>query len=308
MKPWEEIYFTMRKHFKLPTIKGRKREIALDALFLTVGCSIYSASVATFTAPYKMAPGGITGISTLLHYMFGTPIGIMIFVLNIPLFVLGFRFIGGSFLIKSVICTAITSVGVDFFWFLPKYGDGKGSMLLAALYGGVLSGIGLALVFMRGATTGGTDIASRLLKLKWPYIPMGRMMMIIDTFIILLSTIVFNSIDSGLYALINLFVSSKTIDIILYGSDTGKMILVISDKNEEIAKTITSEINRGVTMLSGRGFYTSTERDVLMCAVRRQQTSKVRSIVREADPTAFIIMCEASDVIGEGFKPITKDY
>lgn len=297
----------MKKSLTLPKLSPKKKEIALDVLFLTAGCLIYSASVAIFTAPNKMAPGGVTGIATILYYTIGTPIGLMIFILNIPLFILGFKFIGGKFMVMSITCTAITSVGVDLLNFLPKYNANGNNMLLAALYGGVLSGVGLALVFLRGATTGGTDIASRLLKLKWPHVPMGRMMMIIDTIIILTSVFVFKSVDSGLYALIQLFASSKVIDIILYGLDTGKMVLVISDKNDEIAKKITVELDRGVTMLKGRGFYTDTDREVLMCAVRRPQVSQVRAIVRVIDPSAFIIMCEASDVIGEGFKPITKE-
>lgn len=297
----------MKKSLTLPKLSPKKKEIALDVLFLTAGCLIYSASVAIFTAPNKMAPGGVTGIATILYYTIGTPIGLMIFILNIPLFILGFKFIGGKFMVMSITCTAITSVGVDLLNFLPKYNANGNNMLLAALYGGVLSGVGLALVFLRGATTGGTDIASRLLKLKWPHVPMGRMMMIIDTIIILTSVFVFKSVDSGLYALIQLFASSKVIDIILYGLDTGKMVLVISDKNDEIAKKITVELDRGVTMLKGRGFYTDTDREVLMCAVRRPQVSQVRAIVRVIDPSAFIIMCEASDVIGEGFKPFTKE-
>lgn len=298
----------MKRHLLSKLKLFYQKEFLLDVLLLTSGSTLYSVAIAIFTAPNKMAPGGITGISTILHYTIGTPIGTMIFVLNIPLFILGFRFIGGKFILKSIICTAITSVGIDFFSFLPKYGGSKENMLLASLYGGLLSGIGLGLVFLRGATTGGTDIASKLLKLKWSYIPMGRMIMIIDTFIILISTIVFKSVDSGLYALIDLFVSSRAIDMILYGSDTGKMAIVISEKNIDIAQCITSEIGRGVTILKGRGFYTGTEKDVLMCAVRRPQTAKLRSIVKRTDPSAFIIMCEASDVIGEGFKPITKDY
>lgn len=290
------------------SITEKQKNFILDCIFLTLGCFIYSASVAIFTAPNKMAPGGVTGIATILYYTIGTPIGVMIFVLNIPLFILGFWLINGKFVFKSVICTALTSVGVDLLaLFLPKYNGFHGNMLLAALYGGVLSGIGLGLVFLRGATTGGTDIASRLLKLKWPHVPMGRMMMFVDCLIILASIIVFKSIDSGLYAIINLYVSSKVIDIILYGSDTGKMVLVISDKNEEIAKTITEDLDRGVTMLKGRGFYTGRERDVLLCALRRPQAARVRAIVRKADPNAFIIMTQADDVIGEGFKPITKE-
>ena len=292
---------------KLKKLHINKKDIALDALFLTVGCLIYSASVSMFSAPNKIAPGGVTGIATILYYSFGTPIGVMIFVLNIPLFILGFRFIGGRFIIKSIACTAITSVAVDALWFLPKYYGNHGNMLLASLYGGVLAGVGLGLVFLRGSTTGGTDIASRLLKLKWPHVPMGRMMFMIDCIIITASIIAFKSVDSGLYAMITLFVSSRVIDIILYGSDNGKMVLVISEKNDEIAKRIGEEIDRGVTMLKGRGFYTGKERDVLLCAVRRPETAKLRSLVRSTDPSAFIILCEASDVIGEGFKPITKD-
>ena len=294
-------------HLSLKNITEKQKELVFDVIFMTLGCLIYSASVSIFTAPNKMAPGGITGIATLLHYTIGTPIGIMIFVLNIPLLIFAFRYINGNFIIKTIICTALTSVSVDLLSFLPKYDGSHGNMLLAALYGGLLSGTGLALVFLRGATTGGTDVASRLLKLKWAHIPMGRMMMGIDCVVILISLIVFKSIDSGLYALIELFVSSKVIDTILYGSDTGKMVLVISDKYEEIAKILTSELNRGITFLKSRGYYTGRDREVLLCAVRRPQTARLRAIVRKIDPQAFIIMCEAGDVIGEGFKPITKD-
>jgi uncharacterized membrane-anchored protein YitT (DUF2179 family) len=294
-------------HIRLSKVSEKKKELALDTLFLTAGCFIYSASVTIFTAPNKMAPGGITGISTLLHYTIGTPIGTMILILNIPLFVLAFKFLKGKFLIKSIICTAISSVAIDALTFLPKYDGSHGNMLLAALYGGVLSGVGLSLVFLRGSTTGGTDIASRLLKLKWQHVPMGRMMLGLDCCVILVSLFVFKSIDSGLYSMIQLFVSSRVIDAILYGSDTGKMVLVMSDKQEEIAKAITFELNRGITMLKGRGFYTGNDREVLLCAVRRPQTARLRAIVRKIDPAAFMIMCEAGDVIGEGFKPISKD-
>lgn len=295
----------MVKHVAIPKIPEKEKNLILDILFLTFGCLIYSASVAIFTAPNKIAPGGITGIATILYYTFGTPIGIMSLILNIPLFLLGFKFIGGKFIFKTIICTVITSIGVDALWFLPKY---HGNMLLVVLYGGVLSGIGLGLVFLRGATTGGTDIASRLLKLKWPHVPMGRMMMGLDGIIILISLIVFKSIDSGLYAIIEIFVSSKVIDTLLYGSDTGKMVLVISDKYDEIAKNVIDELDRGVTLLKGRGYYTGSDREVLMCAVRRPQAARLRAIITKADPSAFIIMCEAGDVIGEGFKPINNEY
>lgn len=299
---------TMSNKPLLSKIPEKRKNIALDTIYYTFGCLIYSASVTIFTAPNKMAPGGITGIATITYYTWKVPIGIMIFLLNIPLFIAGFKLIGGKFMLKSLICTIGTSVGVEMLNFLPKYIAKTGDqMLLAALYGGILSGVGLALVFLRGATTGGTDIASRLLKLRWPYVTMGRMMIFVDFTIIIVSVVVFKSVDSGLYALIQLFVSSKVIDLILYGADTGKMFVIISEKNNEIAKKIMDTLDRGVTLLKGRGVYTGADKEVLICAVRRQETSKLRVIVKETDETAFLIMCDASDVIGEGFKPITKD-
>lgn len=294
--------------FRLPDIKKHEKfyEISKDLIFYIIGSVIYSVSVSVFTAPNKIAPGGVTGIATILHYAFGLPIGIMFFVLNIPLFILSMRFIGGRFIIRTVICTTLISVFVDLFQLLPQY-EYHGDLLLASLYGGILSGAGLGLVFLRGATTGGTDIASKLLRIKYPHVPMGRMMMFIDFLIVMAAAIYFRSLNDALYALITIFVCSKVIDGILYGSDNGRMVMIVSDKEREIADAISDEINRGVTLLKGKGYYSGADRDVLMCAVRRPETARLRAIVRKADPAAFIIMCEAGEVIGEGFKPITKD-
>lgn len=290
--------------------QSRFYEYLMDFLVCAAGSIIYGVSVSFFTAPNKIAPGGITGISTILYYLIHTPIGTMIFVLNIPLFILGLRFIGGTFMVKSIACTFMTSVAVDMleagmnFFHISAY---HGNDILAALYGGVISGVGLALVFLRGATTGGTDIASRLLKLKFRHVSMGRMMFIIDAFIILISAIAFKSIDSALYAMIAIFTSSRVIDSILYGADHGKMAIIISQNNDAIAKAIIHDMDRGLTILKGKGYYTGAEREVLMCAVRRHEAFKLRSLVRANDPSAFVIMCETDEVIGEGFKPITKD-
>lgn len=287
--------------------KKNYKTLLLDSLFFIAGTFLFSISVSMFSAPNNLAPGGLTGIATILHYLIRVPVGTTSLILNIPLFILGLRFIGGEFIIKSIICTVLVSIEVDATTFLPIYDGSHGNMLLAALYGGVLSGIGLALVFLRGGTTGGTDIGSRLFKLKYKHVPMGQGIMILDAGIILLSVVVFKSVDSGLYAMIELFVSARVIDAILYGSDTGKMILVISDKYNEISEAITVEMNRGVTLLKGHGYYTGREREVLLCAVRRPESPTLRAIVRRVDPNAFMIMCESNEVIGEGFKPITKE-
>lgn len=281
-------------------------ELLMDIIFCVTGSFIYSVSVSMFTAPNKIAPGGVTGISTILFYLIHTPIGVMILVLNIPLFILGLKFIGGSFMIKSIVCTTLTSVFVDLLEATHVY-KYTSNLLLAALYGGILSGTGLGLIFLRGGTSGGTDIASRLLKLKFQHISMGRMMMILDAMVITVSAIVFRSVDSGLYALISIFASSRVIDSILYGSDNGKMAVIISENPDALANAIIGELGRGLTLLKGKGYYTGRERDVIMCAVRRPEAAQLRSVVKRIDPSAFIIMCEASEVIGFGFTPITKD-
>ncbi len=291
---------------RLPYVKNRERayEIAKDMFFFLLGSALYSVSVAVFTAPNKIAPGGLTGIATILYYIIHTPVGTTMFVLNIPLFVLGFRHIGVKFIGRTVICTAMVSVMTDMMSVLPAY---RSNLLLAVLYGGVLSGAGLGLIFLRGATTGGSDVASRLLRIRFPHIPMGRMMLLLDMAIIGVSAIVFRSLDSALYAIICSFTSSRVIDSILYGADTGRMALVISDQNDAIARQVLDHMERGVTLLKGKGVYTGRERDVLMCAVRRPEAAKLRNIIRQTDPAAFVIMCEAGEVIGEGFTPITKD-
>lgn len=302
---WKNIHLRSTG-LRLPYVKNRERayEIAKDMFFFLLGSALYSVSVAVFTAPNKIAPGGLTGIATILYYIIHTPVGTTMFVLNIPLFVLGFRHIGVKFIGRTVICTAMVSVMTDMMSVLPAY---RSNLLLAVLYGGVLSGAGLGLIFLRGATTGGSDVASRLLRIRFPHIPMGRMMLLLDMGIIGVSAIVFRSLDSALYAIICSFTCSRVIDSILYGADTGRMALVISDQNDAIARQVLNHMERGVTLLKGKGVYTGRERDVLMCAVRRPEAAKLRNIIRQTDPAAFVIMCEAGEVIGEGFTPITKD-
>lgn len=291
---------------RLPYVRSRQQayEIAKDVAFFILGSALYSLSVAVFTAPNKIAPGGLTGVATILYYAIGTPVGTTMFVLNLPLFLLGFRYIGVRFIGRTVICTALVAVMTDWMSVLPAY---HSNLLLAVLYGGVLSGAGLGLIFLRGATTGGSDVASRLLRIRFPYVPMGRMMLLLDILIIGVSAIVFHSLDSALYAVICSFTSSRVIDGILYGADTGRMVLVISDHNDDISRAILNDMERGVTLLKGKGVYTGREREVLLCAVRRSEAAKLRGILRRTDPAAFVIMCEAGEVIGEGFSPISKD-
>jgi uncharacterized membrane-anchored protein YitT (DUF2179 family) len=286
-------------------LRQKLRTLMIDFVVMLAGSVIYAVSVDVFTAPNEIAPGGVTGIATVLYFLFRTPIGTMYFILNVPLLLLALKFISRRFIAKTLVATLMVSVSTDVLnLFLPKY---QHSMLLAALYGGVLSGIGLGLIFLRGATTGGTDVASKLLRIRYRHIPMGRMMMFIDAIIIIVSAFVFHSVDSALYAMITIFASSQVIDSILYGADKSEMVLVISDRYEEISRSILEDMNRGATVLKGRGSYTGQDRDVLLCAVRRSEAAQLRMLVRQSDPSAFMILCEAGEVLGEGFKPINKE-
>ncbi len=285
--------------------KQSVKEWIQDLLFFLVGSCIYSVSVNVFTAPASIAPGGVTGIATMLNHLFGLPIGTMILVINIPLFLLAFRFLGRDFLLKTVIATAMVSAIIDVSaGFLPAY---QGNGLLSAVYGGVTSGIGLAIIFLRGGTTGGTDIAAKLLRLVFHHVSVGKLILAVDSVVILMSAVVYNSVDSALYACIVIFASTTIIDNLLYNSGMGKMLYIISDYPDQVRAAILEQIDRGVTILHGQGGYSKQEKQVLFCVVRRSEVWGVRQIVRNTDPKAFVIVSDAGQVLGEGFSTLDSN-
>ena len=285
--------------------KQSVKEWIQDLLIFLVGSCIYAVSVNVFTAPASIAPGGVTGIATMLNHLFGLPIGTMILVINIPLFLLAFRFLGRDFLLKTVIATAMVSAIIDVSaGFLPAY---QGNGLLSAVYGGVTSGIGLAIIFLRGGTTGGTDIAAKLLRLIFHHISVGKLILAVDSVVILTSAVVYNSVDSALYACIVIFASTTIIDNLLYNSGMGKMLYIISDYPDQVRAAILEQIDRGVTILHGQGGYSKQEKQVLFCVVRRSEVWGVRQIVRNTDPKAFVIVSDAGQVLGEGFSTLDSN-
>lgn len=280
--------------------------ILLDTLFILAGSLIFAASVNVFTAPNNLAPGGLTGLATIVNYASADrfPIGITILVLNIPIFIWAFVEGGWRFVAKTIAATVASSLAIDFAApFMPAY---RGDMLLTTVFGGFLAGLGLALILSRGATTGGTDMIATLLGKHFPHLSMGRLLLAIDMVIVVFSAFVYRNYESPLYAAIVIFITSKVIDTVLYGfsSATGKMMFIISPKNLEIADRIMSELDRGVTELKARGCYTKQDNGVLLCAVRRQEVHKTYRIVHELDPNAFIIVGEAGEINGEGFREI----
>lgn len=269
-------------------------------LFILSGI-IYSISVRVFTAPNQIAPGGLTGVSTMLNYIFGSPIGAMTMLLNLPVFIWGIFEIGYKLVSRTIFATLCSSIAIDLVGFvIPPY---YGNPLLAAIYGGVLEGISLSLVLGRGGTTGGTDMIAKLLARHFRHLSIGNLMMAIDGVVILVSAIVYQSLESALYAAIAVFVSTRVIDALLYGSDgrAGKLIFIISKRSDEIAKKVLHELNRGVTEIHSRGAYSEQEQMTLLCAVSRTEVYKVTDIVRELDKNAFMIIGDVGQINGEGF-------
>lgn len=273
-----------------------------DVVYWLVGSACYATSVNFFTAPNRIAPAGVTGIATVLNALFSTPIGAVILLLNLPLFWLGWKKLGRGFVIRTVITTVLYSGMIDLFaLFLPQYHSNR---LLACLYGGVLSGVGLALAFLRGGSTGGTDILARYLFKVRPGWSLGQLILLLDFITILFSAWAYRDIDSGLYAVVTAFVSTTLVDRLLYGTDSGKVFCIVSARYEEISRRLMEELERGVTQLDSHGAYSGRQGRVLLCVVRKNEIAAVRRIVRESDPGAFLFLCNAAEIRGLGFSSL----
>lgn len=274
----------------------------IDILIIAIGSFLYAIAVSAIIDANMLSAGGVTGISTLIHHFSGIPSGLLVFVINIPIIILGIVKLGGRFIVKTAIATIFVSISLEITErFVPTY---KTDDILAALFGGIIMGLGLSLVFMRGGTTGGVDIIAKVINRRFRHLTVGRVLLTMDGIVILLTAFAYKNIETALYSVIAIFVSSKVMDTLLYGSDKGKIIYIVTSCPEEISKQIIEQVGRGVTMLSAKGAYTGKERQMLMCTVRLNEVSAVYSVVNELDKNAFIVVGEAGEIIGEGFKSI----
>lgn len=281
------------------------KELILDCAFLLAGTFLYALATHCFMAPHDIAPGGLTGVATMLNYLFDVNIGLMVLLMNIPILLLAWKFIGKSFCIKTLISILLFTIFTDYVTpFIPIYTGGEQARMLAALFGGILNGAGLGLVFSRGFTTGGTDVISSLIRLKLPFMSTGKMLFFVDLVVVSASVLVYGNIESAFFALISMFVTTKAIDSIVYGGDKGKMVMIISDKSEEVVKHILESLGRGATFLKASGAYKKDDKNVIMTAVRTSQFFKLKKLVKSVDPAAFMIVSEASEIAGEGFKKL----
>ena len=271
-------------------------------LLILTGCIISAAAYPLFLEPNHIAPGGLTGLTTILNYYFGLPIGLTSLVLNIPLLILGWRMIGAKFILRTIIATALFSVGIDLIDVKPLVED----PMLAALGGGVLIGIGLALIMRGNATTGGTDLLARIVNYHMPAITVGFFLLIFDLAVIVLAWI-FLSVQHAMYAVVCVFISSKVLDQVLTGFGTDKACYIISSQYEVIEQRIMTELNRGVTRFNAVGAYSGKPGKMLLCVVGRFEAVKVKTIVYEADEHAFMFITDTHETLGEGFAKLKQE-
>ena len=272
---------------------------------IAVGCVLYASAFQFFLYPNSITSGGVVGTAMIINQLAGLPVGVMTIVMNIPLFIVAWRHFGMDLLIGSLVGMWLSSVLVDLF-------AGFGIVLthdpmLAAVIGGVVKGTGLGVIYYVGATTGGIDIVVKILRRTVASINFGTIMLLLDTVIIAAYALVLGRYESAMYSLIAMYVTTKVVDLVLYGIDTACLCYIISDRTQDITREIvTGPLHRGVTLLEGKGAYSGVHRDVLMCVIKRQQIGQLKRLVRAEDERAFFIVTNAKNVFGNGFESFTE--
>lgn len=284
-----------------------------DYILIALGALIQAISLRIFFVPANLASGGVSGISQLINYFTGWPIGLMILIGNIPLFALGWRFLGGSrFALRTAVAIVTYSLFTDLLVRLPFFApngaasylinDLKGDIFLNSLYGAIISGIGYGLVYRARGTSGGSDILARILN-KWRGISMTQSYLVVDTAVILSAGFVFGW-KKALYAMITLYVSGLVAETVLEGGGTVRTAMIVTNKPEDVSARVIEDLERGVTVLEGTGAFTGTSKPVLYCVISRAEVSTLKTIVHEIDPDAFMVIGVAHEALGEGFKPL----
>ena len=264
--------------------------------------ALYAAAIALFLDPNQLAPGGVSGISIIVNHLTQIPTGTLILLMNVPLLALGMWKLGFQFVLSTLVAVISSSIFTNL---LAPYGPLTTDPLLAACAGGGLLAVGMGLLFKLGATSGGTDILIRVIKLKYKHLKTGSLFLITDCCVIAASALVFRNVDLALYAAIATILSSFCLDLVLYGRDEAKLVYLITDHEKAIANRLLEELEIGVTYLQGQGAYTRDNKKVILCAMQKRLLPRVQEIAMEEDPCAFLIVTSASEIFGEGFKDIS---
>lgn len=278
-----------------------KKEWIKTVVLVVLGALIYSVGTQYFVVPAQIAPGGAVGIALMINHLTALPIGTLTLLINLPLLVLAWFYLSHRFTIRTAAATVLVTVILDFLVtpLCPQY---AGDRLLSSVYGGIVVGVGMAFIFLAGFTTGGTDIAGYLLQKKFPHYSIGHALMIIEGVILVMSIVVFQDVDAGLFGLISVYVQTKVIDMILYGSDAGSQAVIVTKHPQEIADRVIADLERTATILPAKGAYSGEAVNVVLCTVRKSEFVRLKRIIGQCDPSAFVMVNETSEVLGLGFK------
>ncbi len=288
---------TIKKFIKLEG-KGKVGQFILECIGTIIGSAIMASGIAFFLLPNQLSSGGFSGIATLLYYLFQFPMGAVIIALNVPVFIFSIFKLGKGFFIKSLIGTGFLSFFIDLF---DRFEPFTQDRFLACIYGGILTGIGTAIILKFHSSTGGSELVSNIVKKFKPNIRISNIIMFFDIVVVSLNVIFFKEIEIGLYSAIAIYLMGKMIDIVFEGIYFTKLIIIVSDKNEQISRKIGNEVKRGTTGLFGKGMYTDKEKLVLLCAASRGDISKIKYIAKKIDPKCFIVVTNSREVVGQGF-------
>ncbi|WP_276522256.1 YitT family protein [Kallotenue papyrolyticum] len=285
------------------TYVPRMARVARDYALITIGAICIALSVNLFLVPNEVVTGGVTGVAIMLNSLLGTPVGLITLLFNIPLLIAGFRYLGGFvFGIRTIYATVALSLAIDLLQpLLSRYVSAPRDALLYTLYGGVLDGLGVGLVFRAQGTTGGIDIIARFLQ-RWRGVAVGRSLLIMNALVFAAAAYLY-SLDKVLYALLVAFVSGRVVDLVLEGAAYARQAIIITTRPDQLRQAILQRLDRGVTQLQGLGGYTNATRTILLSVVAQSEISLLKAIVREHDPNAFVIISNVHEVLGEGFKP-----
>ena len=279
----------------------KAKEFSLDLLKMTIGTLIMAIGIEQFLLPNQLSTGGFSGIGTVVYYTTGISVGTIMLLLNIPLFIIAYFKVGKKFFINAVIGTFLLSYFLNIFQKIESVTDDR---ILACLYGSVIVGIGTAIVLKANGSTGGTELLANVIRRYKPEMKTGTLMIIFDTLIVIANTIFFREIEVALYSALAIYIMGKILDIFFEGIDFAKMLLIISPKWEQISDAINKELRRGSTALYGKGMYKKQDKNILLCVMSRTEIREARIIIETIDPSAFIVITNAREVYGEGFKEV----
>lgn len=278
-------------------------QTALRVIKILLGSAIFAIGIQWFYHPATLLSGGVTGIAMIINYIWGLPTGAVMFALNLPIFLIAFKNYGWRFVAGSLLGTFACSLFIDLLSLFSV--NITAEPFLASVYGGIITGLGLGIVYATGATTGGTDIIAKLIRERYPYVNFGTMILFLDAAIIAVYALIFRKYENAMYTVIAVYIAARVIDLVLYGSSQSKLCHIISEYSDEIKLAIVEKLDRGVTVLSGKGAYSGQDKQILLCVVKRQQIVEIKKIVKNIDKSAFVIVTDTRDVFGEGFGDIS---